>query len=185
MPGSTFKMVTTGIGLQNGVLDLQTTFPDESSWCRRRPTTRSRTTAARRAAAISPRCSRAAATSRSPRSPSSSARRRWSTGSREWGVGEPLPIDLPRPAASTFGDTTDLDQNLPLLAIRGFGRQRGADGPAAHGDGRRDGGQRGRDDGAVRGRQHLDHAGRVLDRTEPEVWKTPIAPADREHAEHV
>ena len=43
-------------------------------------------------------------------------------GVADWGVGEPLPIDLPRPAASTFGSTDDLDQNLPLLAIRGFGQ---------------------------------------------------------------
>ena len=43
MPGSTFKILTTGIALENGVVDLATTFPDERSSCRRRPTTRSRT----------------------------------------------------------------------------------------------------------------------------------------------
>ena len=49
-------------------------------------------------------------------------RARWSQGVADWGVGEAVPIDLPRPAASTFGGTDDLDQNLPLLAIRGFGQ---------------------------------------------------------------
>ena len=33
-----------------------------------------------------------------------------------------MPIDLPRPAASAFGPTDALDQNLPLLAIHGFGQ---------------------------------------------------------------
>ena len=32
MPGSTFKILTTGIGLENGVIDLRSTFPDESEF---------------------------------------------------------------------------------------------------------------------------------------------------------
>ena len=32
MPGSTFKILTTGIGLENGVVDLSSTFPDESEF---------------------------------------------------------------------------------------------------------------------------------------------------------
>ena len=124
-------------------VDLDTVVPRrERSGCRRRPTTRSRTSRARRAAATSPRCSPAAATSRSPRSPSTSAPSGWSRASPTWGVGETIPIDLPRPAASTFGDVADLDQNLPLLAIRGFGQNEVPDGAAAHGDGRRDRRQR-------------------------------------------
>ena len=57
-----------------------------------------------------------------PDSRSTSASTRWSTGGDRWGVGEAIPIDIPRPAASTFGNTDDLDQQLPLLAIRGFGQ---------------------------------------------------------------
>ena len=45
------------------------------------------------------------------------------SGVQAWGVGERVPIDLPRPAASTFGNTDNLDQQLPLLAMRGFGQQ--------------------------------------------------------------
>jgi penicillin-binding protein A len=40
------------------------------------------------------------------------------------GVGETIPIDLPGAAASTIGDFTDIDQNLPLLAMRGSARTR-------------------------------------------------------------
>src|SRR4029078_5919849 len=32
MPGSTFKVITTGIGLENGALTLESQFPDESEW---------------------------------------------------------------------------------------------------------------------------------------------------------
>ena len=47
MPGSTFKVLTTGIALDDGVVGLDSFFPRSASSCRRRPTTRSRTTAAR------------------------------------------------------------------------------------------------------------------------------------------
>ena len=47
-------------------------------------------------------------------------------GVRAWGVGERIPIDLPAPAASNFenagNDPIDFAQNLPLLAIAGFGQ---------------------------------------------------------------
>ena len=32
MPGSTFKVITTGIGLENGSLTLESLFPNESEW---------------------------------------------------------------------------------------------------------------------------------------------------------
>ena len=43
-------------------------------------------------------------------------------GVNKWGVGEKLPVDLPAPAASFFGDVEDFEDNLPLLAIGGFGQ---------------------------------------------------------------
>jgi peptidoglycan glycosyltransferase len=99
-------------------------------------------------------------------------------GSAAWGIGEPVPFDLPSPAASTLGDTSDLANNLPLLAIRGFGQGEDQMVPmhmamvaatVANGgnmmtpyviDAR------------------IDHSGAVLDRTQPSVWKTPISPAN-------
>ena len=36
-------------------------------------------------------------------------------GTQAWGIGQPIPIDLPRPAASTFGSTDNLDQQLPIV----------------------------------------------------------------------
>jgi peptidoglycan glycosyltransferase len=94
-----------------------------------------------------------------------------------WGVGEAVPIDLPRPAASTFGPTEALDQNLPLLAIRGFGQNEVQMVPlhmAMIAGSVANGGQMMK---PYVVEQTLDHDGRVLDRAEPEVWKTPISPA--------
>ena len=60
-------------------------------------------------------------------------------GVQAWGVGERARADRPTTArqASTFGNTDNLDQQLPLLAMRGFGQQEDQMVPAAHGNGRR------------------------------------------------
>ena len=92
-----------------------------------------------------------------------------------WGVGEDVPIDLPGAAASTVGDLSDLDENLPLLAIRGFGQNEDQMVPlhmamvaatVAN-------------DGAMMKPfvvdAELDHDGNVISRTQPEVWKRPIS----------
>jgi peptidoglycan glycosyltransferase len=89
-----------------------------------------------------------------------------------------MPIDLPRAAVSTIGPTDDLDQNLPLLAMRGFGGNEVQMSPlhmamvaaAVANDG-------------VMMRPHVvdterDRSGRVLTRTRPEVWTTVMSPAD-------
>ena len=95
-------------------------------------------------------------------------------GTAAWGVEEPVPIDLPRPAASTFGNTENLDQELPLLAIRGFGQNEVQMVPlhmAMVASTIANGGQMMKPyvvDAT------LANNGDVLERTEPEVWKTPI-----------
>ncbi len=96
-------------------------------------------------------------------------------GIEAWGIGEELPIDLPGAAASTFGDTSNLDQQLPLLGIRGFGQNDDqmvplhmamVAGTVANG---------GRMMTPYVVEATYDHDGRVLDRTRPSVWKTPIS----------
>ena len=91
------------------------------------------------------------------------------------GIGEELPIDLPGAAASTFGDTADLAQQLPLLGIRGFGQNDDqmvplhmsmVAGTVANG---------GQMMTPYVVEATYDHDGRTLDRTQPEVWKTPIS----------
>ena len=98
-----------------------------------------------------------------------------------WGIGEKIPIDLPGAVASTVGDFTNIDQNLPLLAIRGFGQNDDQMVPihmamvaAAVAN-----------DGEMMKPfvvdAELDHDGRVIGRTQPEVWKRPISRRDRRH----
>ena len=176
MPGSTFKVLTTASPSRTAWSTSTRSSPTRTRGCRRRPTTRSRTSAASAAAATCPRCSRAAATSRSPSWPSTSARSAMVEGVADWGVGETFPIDLPRPAASTFGDVADLAQNLPLLAIRGFGQNEDQMVPlhmAMVASTVANGGQMMK---PYVVQATLDHDGAVLEQTDAEVWKTPISP---------
>ena len=177
MPGSTFKILTTGIALENGTVDLSTTFPDESEFVP--PQTDDPiqnfggTTCGGDLTEVF---------TRSCNIPFAKTALdlgvdRMVDGMHQWGVDEQVPLDLPRPAASTFGPTEDLDQNLPLLAIRGFGQNEVQMVPlhmAMAAATVANGGQMMK---PYVVEQTLDHGGGVLDRTTPEVWKTPISPA--------
>jgi peptidoglycan glycosyltransferase len=97
-------------------------------------------------------------------------------GVADWGVGEPVPIDLPRPAASTFGSVVDPEQNIPLLAIRGFGQNEDQMVPlhmAMVASTVANGGQMMK---PYVVQETRDHDGNVLASTTPSVWKTPITP---------
>jgi peptidoglycan glycosyltransferase len=98
-------------------------------------------------------------------------------GTKLWGIGEPIPIDLPRAASSSFGEVADFTDQLPLLAIGGFGQGSDAMVPVhmamVAATVANDGGMMA---------PHvidatLDHTGRVLSRTQPSVWKTPVSKA--------
>ncbi len=176
MPGSTFKILTAGIALENGVVDLSTTFPDENAWVP--PQTndpiqnfQGTTCGGDLTEVFTRSCNIAFA-----RTAIDIGVDRMLQGLAAWGVGEAVPIDLPRPAASTFGDSTNLDQNLPLLAIRGFGQNEVQMVPlhmAMVAATVANGGQM---MVPYVVQQTLDHDGNVLDATEPRVWKTPISP---------
>ena len=177
MPGSTFKVLTTGIGLESGVIDLSTTFPDERAWVP--PQTddpienfQGTLCGGDLTEVFTRSCNIPFA-----KTALDIGAERMVQGVADWGVGEPIPIDLPRPAASTFGDTADLAQNLPLLAIRGFGQNDDQMVPlhmAMVAATVANGGQM---MVPYVVDQTLDHDGAVLSQTQPEVWKTPISPA--------
>lgn len=177
MPGSAFKVITTGIAFENGVISMdrqwdveteytppQTDDPIENfggSACGGSMTEvfyRScNTPFARMAIEVGP--------------------QRMVDGTKAWGIGEPIPIDLPRPVASRFGEVDFFTDNLPLLAIGGFGQGEDAmvpvhmamvAGTVANG---------GRMMKPFVVQATLDHEGAVLTRTAPQVWKTPITRA--------
>ena len=122
MPGSTFKVITTGIALENGGVGLDTQFPNEREWVP--PQTNDpiqnyngSLCGGDLATVFARSCNIPFAQTAVALGPDAMVE-----GTGDWGLDEELPIDLPRPAASTFGNTDDLDQKLPELAMRGFGQ---------------------------------------------------------------
>lgn len=174
MPGSTFKIVTTGIALREGVITLDSQWEPEREYL---PPQATRPIANYRGSECGGDLTEVFA--RSCNTPFARMAvdlgpDRFIEGAALWGIGEPLPIDLPRPAASTIGPTADLDLNLPLLAMRGFGQNEAQvvplhmammAGAVANG---------GRMMAPYVVEAEIDHAGRVLRRAQPWVWKTPI-----------
>jgi penicillin-binding protein A len=176
MPGSTFKVLTTSIALEAGAVDLATQFDNTTEWTP--PQTDNPITNFE-----GERCGGdlTEVFTRSCNIPFAqlAVKVGWDTmlkGVADWGVGEPLPIDLPRPAASTFGSTENKEQNIPLLAMRGFGQNEDQMVPlhmamvastVANG---------GRMMKPFVVAETVDHDGKVLHTAEPSVWKTPITP---------
>lgn len=176
MPGSTFKVITTGIGLEAGTLTPATTFPNEREWVP--PQTddpiqnyNGSLCGGDLATVFARSCNIPFARSAIELGPEGMIE-----GTEAWGIGEPLPIDLPRPAASTFGNTADLAQELPLLAIRGFGQSEVQMVPLHMAMVAATVANEGQMMAPYAVETTYDNAGRVLDSASPEVWKTPISP---------
>ena len=175
MPGSTFKILTAGIAFDEGVTSLDRVWPEEREWVP--PQTNDPIQNYNGSA-----CGGDMTTvfARSCNIPFAQMAielgpERFQAGMARWGIGEPVPIDLPGAAASTVGDFTNIGDNLPLLAIRGFGQNDDQMVPlhmamaaaAVANDGE-----------MMRPfvvDATLDHTDRVLSRTQPEVWKRPIS----------
>ena len=176
MPGSTFKVLTTATALQSGVANLATSFPDENAWVPPQTTDpienfQGTTCGGDLTEVFTRSCNIPFA-----KMAIDIGTERMIQGVTDWGVGDPIPIDLPRAAASTFGPTDDLAQNLPLLAIRGFGQNEVQMVPmhmAMVAATVANGGQM---MAPYVVQETLDHDGNPLDTTSPEVWKTPITP---------
>ncbi|HAP77554.1 MAG TPA: hypothetical protein DCR14_15920 [Acidimicrobiaceae bacterium] len=181
MPGSSFKIITTGIALENGIISLERSWANETEWLPPQTTDPIQNYGGRECGG-----SMAQVFYRSCNIPFAQMAVELGPelmvqGTRAWGIGEPIPFDLPNPASSNFensgGDPIDFANNLPLLAIGGFGQANDAmvplhmcmvAGTVANG---------GRMMQPYTIQSYLDHDGNVLQRTNPQVWKTPISPA--------
>ena len=186
MPGSTFKVLTTGdrprrrraststasSPTRREFLPPQTNDPIQNyggTVVRRRP---------RRG--LPPQLQHPVRPDRARRS----GRSGWSTAPQRWGVGEQSRSTCPAPAASTFGDVDDFDRQPAAAGDPRLRPEQRPDGAAAHGDGRRHRRQRRRDDEAVRRRRRRSTTTATCSsRTQPEVWKTADQPADCRHPE--
>ena len=127
MPGSTFKVLTTTIGLEDGALTLQTTFPDEAQWVP--PQTDDPienfggTVCGGDLAEVFRRsCNIPFAKTAVELGPDKMVE-----GVEEWGLGEQIPDRPPLPATEGGEHVRSAPRtstsNLPLLAIRGFGQE--------------------------------------------------------------
>jgi peptidoglycan glycosyltransferase len=121
-PGSTFKVVTTSIALDDGVITMGSSWPDESAWVP--PQTdnpienyNGSTCGGDLLEVFTRSCNIAFARI----AVENLGTGRFANGVERWGIGQQIPFDLPRAASSRFGPIDDLEQNLPLLAMRGFG----------------------------------------------------------------
>jgi peptidoglycan glycosyltransferase len=175
MPGSTFKVITTGIGLEAGVIDRTTEFARESEWVPPQTDNPIQNYRGSTCGGDLPEVFRRSCNIPFAQTAITLGPERMVAGVEAWGIGEEIPIDLPGAAASTFGDTTNLDQQLPLLGIRGFGQNDDqmvplhmamVAGTVANG---------GRMMSPYVVEATYDHDGRVLNETKPSVWKTPVS----------
>lgn len=123
MPGSTFKVLTTSIGLDMGVVSMDSYWEPAAEWVP--PQTSDpieNYNGSTCGGSLLEVFTRSCNIPFGRMAVENIGVDGFIAGTTAWGVGQRLPIDLPRPAASTVGDTSDLARNLPLLAMRGFGQ---------------------------------------------------------------
>jgi peptidoglycan glycosyltransferase len=97
-------------------------------------------------------------------------------GTKRWGIGEKIPFDVPGAVASNFGTVDELKDAIPKLAIRGFGQDDDLVVPlqmAMFASTVANGGQMMQ---PYVVNATLDHGGKALSQTVPQVWKTPLSP---------
>lgn len=177
MPGSTFKIVTTATALEAGAIGFDTVWPDESSFLPPQTTdpieNYGGTTCGGDLREVFARsCNIPFA-----RLGIELGAETMVAGANAFGLNEAAPIDLPRPAASFFGDVARFADALPLLAMSSFGQNEVALTPlhmamiassVANG---------GRMMSPYVVAETRDHDDRVLGRTSPSVWRTPMSEA--------
>lgn len=178
MPGSTFKVITTGIALQAGVLALDSPpFDRVTEWVPPQTSNPIQNYDGSNCGGDLREVFRRSCNVPFAQTALAVGVPGMIAGTEAWGIGQPVPIDLPRPAASTFGNVDNLQQQLPLLAMRGFGQQEDQMVPlhmamvaatvANDGDMMR----------TFVVDSSSDSSNRVLARTEPSVWLRPISPS--------
>jgi peptidoglycan glycosyltransferase len=175
MPGSAFKIVTTGIALETGALDLSSTFANETQWLP--PQTdnpienyQGELCGGDLATVFARSCNTPFARTGAAMGPDVMVQ-----GTRAWGIGETIPFDLPGAAASHFGDLADFQDAIPRLAIDSFGQGDDLIVPLQMAMFTSTVANGGRMMQPYVVDATLDHQGNVLDKTSPTVWKTPIS----------
>lgn len=180
MPGSAFKVITTATALERGALTLDRSWPDEKEWLPPQTNDPIQNYGGKSCGGTAVEVFYRSCNIPFAQLAVEMGAEAMVQGTRAWGFGERLPIDLPRAASSNFekagGEVIDFADNQPLLAIGGFGQANDKMVPlhmcmvaatVANG-------------GRMMQPYVIDstvaHNGKVLSRTQPAVWKTPISP---------
>jgi peptidoglycan glycosyltransferase len=174
MPGSSFKVVTTATALEAEVATMDRVFPVVSEYVPPQTTDPIENYGGKECGGTM-----AEVFYRSCNTPFAEMAielgpERMVAGTQRWGIGEKLPFDLPGAVASNFGQVGDFTDNLPLLAIGGFGQGNDTMVPLHMAMVAATVANQGRMMTPYTVDATLYHDGRVLQRTTPSVWKTPI-----------
>ncbi|MBJ7367022.1 MAG: hypothetical protein JHC65_01030 [Ilumatobacteraceae bacterium] len=178
MPGSAFKVLTTSIGIEAGVLNMLSTFPNAGKWVP--PNTDNpiqnygkKICGGDLAEVFRRSCNIPFAQTAVTLGPQV-----MSDGLAKFGMEKTIPFDLPGATASTFGGTAEsFTDSLALLAIHGFGQGSVQMVPlhmAAIAGAVANGGVMMTPHVVADTRTHDDV---VLNRTQPTPWTTPMTPA--------
>lgn len=123
MPGSTFKVLTTAIGLERGVLSLLSTFPNSAAWTPPNTDNPIQNYGKKMCGGDLAEVFRRSCNIPFAQSAVAIGVDGMLAGVRNFGVDEEIPFDLPGAASSTFGgDGKTFRDSLALLAIHGFGQ---------------------------------------------------------------
>jgi len=177
MPGSSFKVITTGISLENGIISLDRQFDVETQFVPPQTTDPIQNFGGSACGGSMIEVFYRSCNIPFARMALELGPDRMVAGTQQWGIGEKLPIDLPGAAASFFGDVAYFEDNLPLLAIGGFGQGSDAMVPlhmAMVASTVATGGEMMKPYVVA---ATLDHKQGVLHSTAPSVWKNPITSA--------
>lgn len=177
MPGSTFKVITTAAALDDGLIARETVWAEESEFLPPQTTDPIQNYGNKVCGGDLAEVFRRSCNTPFARTAIELGPEKMVAAAKRFGIGETIPFDLPRAASSRFGDAEYFADNLPLLGIGGFGQGNTQMVPlhlamVAASIAR----------GGVMMRPYVvdatyDHDGRLLQRTSPTVWKTPMTAA--------
>jgi peptidoglycan glycosyltransferase len=122
MPGSAFKIVTTTIGLETGILTPARVFNTEGAWVPPNTNNPIQNYGKKTCGGTLPDVFARSCNIPFARTAVEVGPDLFVNGVNKFGFGEKIPFDLPNGAASTFGGTAkEFSDSLALLAIHGFG----------------------------------------------------------------
>ena len=174
MPGSTFKLITTATALRASMIDLTSVWDQENSFTPPQTTDPIQNYGGSTCGGDLAEVFRRSCNIPFARIALDLGAKKLVNATNDWGFGEELPIDLPRPASSVFGKVSDFEHDLPMLAIQGFGQGNVQMVPlhmamvaATIANG-------GKMMSPYVVASTRDHNGAVLTSTKPSLWRTPI-----------